>query len=42
MQQKLAHYQIEDMLGEGSLAWIYRAFDEKFERPVVLKVLKSM
>jgi serine/threonine-protein kinase len=42
MPQQLAHYQIEDMLGEGSFAWVYRAFDEKFERPVALKVLKPV
>ncbi len=30
------------MLGEGSFAWVYRVFDEKFERFVALKVLKSM
>lgn len=41
MQQQLAHYRIEKTLGEGSFAWVYRAYDEKFEQYVALKVLKT-
>ncbi len=41
MQQQLAHYRIEETLGEGSFAWVYRAYDEKFEQYVALKILKT-
>jgi serine/threonine protein kinase len=40
MHQKLSVYRIEDLIGEGSFARVYRAFDEKLERFVALKVLK--
>ncbi len=42
MSQQLAHYQIKDTLGEGSFAWVYRAYDPKFEQDVALKVLKPI
>lgn len=42
MEQRLAHYQIGELLGEGSFAWVYRALDEKFERHVALKILKPI
>jgi serine/threonine-protein kinase len=42
MQQQLGHYQIEDLLGEGSFAWVYRAYDQKFEQYVALKLLKPI
>ncbi len=40
MQQKLGHYRIEDILGEGTFAEVYRAFDERLQRYVALKILK--
>jgi serine/threonine-protein kinase len=40
MEQNLAHYTIKELLGEGSFAWVYRAYDQKFEQDVALKVLK--
>ncbi|MBN1217583.1 MAG: SUMF1/EgtB/PvdO family nonheme iron enzyme [Anaerolineae bacterium] len=42
MEQKLGRYTIEKPLGEGSFAWVYRAFDQKLKRYVALKVLKPM
>jgi serine/threonine protein kinase len=33
---------IEELLGEGSFAWVYRAHDQKFERYVALKLLKPI
>ena len=42
MEQKLGRYIIEDQLGEGSFAWVYRGYDEELERHVALKVLKPI
>jgi formylglycine-generating enzyme required for sulfatase activity/tRNA A-37 threonylcarbamoyl transferase component Bud32 len=42
VEQKLGRYTIEEPLGEGSFARVYRAFDQKLKRNVALKVLKSM
>lgn len=41
MQQKLDQYQIEEQIGEGAFAWVYRALDTEEDRPVALKVLKQ-
>lgn len=40
--EQIAQYQIKELLGEGSFAWVYRAFDQKFERYVALKLLKPI
>ena len=40
MQDRIAHYRIEGLVGEGAFAWVYRAFDGRLERHVALKVLK--
>ena len=40
--QQLAHYQIKNLLGQGTFASVYRAFDQKFEREVALKILKPV
>ncbi|MBN1219621.1 MAG: protein kinase [Anaerolineae bacterium] len=42
MSQQLAYYEIQELLGEGSFAWVYRAFDTRLDRPVALKILKPM
>ena len=40
MQDRIAHYRIESLVGEGAFAWVYRALDERLERHVALKVLR--
>lgn len=42
MPQQLAHYEIKELLGEGSFAWVYRAYDQKFEQDIALKLLKPI
>lgn len=37
----LAHYRIESVLGSGSFATVYKAYDIQLERTVALKVFKS-
>ncbi|MEM7345346.1 MAG: serine/threonine-protein kinase, partial [Chloroflexota bacterium] len=41
MHQQLGHYRVEELLGEGTFAQVYRAFDEKRERYIALKILKA-
>ncbi len=40
MLDKLGKYQLEELLGEGAFAWVYRATDADLGRAVALKVLK--
>ena len=39
MFDSLAHYRIEEKIGEGGFAIVYRAFDQKFDQYVALKIL---
>jgi serine/threonine protein kinase len=38
---KISGYRIEHVIGEGSLGVVYRAVDEKLNRPVAIKVLRQ-
>ena len=40
VQQRFAHYEIHDILGEGGQGMVYRALDTKLNRPVAIKVMK--
>ncbi|MCH7588558.1 MAG: protein kinase [Chloroflexi bacterium] len=37
--QKLGHYQILEVVGQGGMATVYRAYDSKADRDVAIKVL---
>jgi serine/threonine-protein kinase len=36
----LGKYRVEELIGTGGFAWVYRGFDPELEIPVALKVLK--
>ena len=38
--QRIAHFEIQDVLGKGSSSMVYRAMDTKLRRSVALKVLR--
>ena len=41
LNSTIDRYEIKEMLGEGSMAEVYRVFDPKINRSAALKVLKE-
>ncbi len=39
--QRLAHYLVESVIGRGGMSVVYRAVDERLDRPVALKVMSE-
>ena len=38
--KSLGKYRVDELIGSGGFAWVYRGFDPELEIPVALKVLK--
>lgn len=41
LNQMIGRYQIKEMIGEGAMAKVYRAYDPEIDRSVAFKVLKE-
>lgn len=39
--QRLGHYLVQSILGHGGMSTVYRALDERLDRPVALKVISE-
>ena len=39
--QTIGRYEIQELIGEGAMAKVYRAYDPEINRSVAFKVLKS-
>ena len=39
---ELTNYRIEEQIGEGGMATVYRAVQKSLQRPVALKVLNPL
>jgi serine/threonine protein kinase len=41
LNKTIGRYEIKEMIGEGAMAKVYRAYDPEISRSVALKVLKE-
>ncbi|MDJ0754871.1 MAG: protein kinase [Ardenticatenaceae bacterium] len=39
IDQQIGHYLIEELIGKGGIAKVYKAYDERFKRHVAIKIL---
>ena len=39
--EEVGRYQVDQMVGEGAMARVYRAYDPKIDRTLAIKLLKS-
>ncbi len=40
-KERLGRYQIREIIGEGAMACVYKAFDPEINRPLAIKLLKA-
>ena len=36
------NFEIQEIIGEGGFAWVYRAFDRQRQYPIAIKILKNV
>ena len=41
VMERLGRYQIREIIGEGAMACVYKAFDPEINRPLAIKLLKA-
>ncbi|HTP99966.1 MAG TPA: protein kinase [Casimicrobiaceae bacterium] len=41
VMERLGRYQIREVIGEGAMACVYKAFDPEINRPLAIKLLKA-
>ncbi len=41
MSQRIGPYQIEEMLGAGGMGEVYRAYDDRLNRMVAIKLVRA-
>ena len=40
LNRTLGKYRIDELIGSGGFAWVYKAYDPELDIPVALKILK--
>ena len=41
VMERLGRYQVREIIGEGAMACVYKAFDPEINRPLAIKLLKA-